>query len=74
MDDMNDMWVARNKNGELNFFVNEPYRYVFGEYTNHEKHVWLCDEYNVCHTPLPESMFPELRWEDEPIKVEVKKI
>lgn len=59
------MWVAREKSGRLFLFTNKPIR--------HEKcpGLWVND--NVI-TPIMEidpSLFPNLKWEDEPLEVEL---
>lgn len=55
------MWVARDKDGDLKFFANKPIRN---------------EDYWAEH-PLGEFcrindwLFPELKWEDEPIEVNI---
>lgn len=56
------MWVARNKDGFLFLFYNKPRRY---------------DEYgkwkSSAETPMQidRTLFPNLKWEDDPIEVEL---
>lgn len=53
------MWVARDRTGDLEAYMNEPER---------GNHVWLNDgEYSH----IPRNLFPNLRWEDNPIEVEM---
>lgn len=55
------MWVARDKNGTLKLFDSMPKR---GE---------LCGEwFNAWCFKLNNDLFPDLKWEDEPIEVELK--
>jgi hypothetical protein len=60
-------WVARDKfrNG-LHLFTEKPYR---GD-TAYE--VWRFNTGNIIE--LNEKAFPDLKWEDEPIRVEIKPI
>jgi hypothetical protein len=52
-------WVARDKSGELCFYLKEPSRGMF---------VWISESEFSC---LPRTLFPYLCWEDEPKKVSV---
>ena len=56
-------WAARDKNGNLNFFLGEPHRTkdVRGE------------EFWVGHTRMkqPNAFLPDLTWADEPVEVEL---
>lgn len=60
------MWVARDKDGCLNLFSSKPVK---------EKDVdwWeLADiENDEEFMELNPELFPDLRWEDEPIEVEL---
>lgn len=63
------MWVARDKDGCLWLYIYKPIR-------SKTNYWWEVDEQN---TPLDEDdclmidieLFPDLRWEDEPIEVEL---
>ena len=67
-------WVARDRNGALHFHKDKPHReYDCAWYTDWKRH----PEPEIFHLRLPKQMdFPELKWEDEPIEVEllIKKV
>jgi len=53
-------WIAREKNGELWFFMKKPNRIAT---------MWNTDNANfMC---IDSNLFPTLHWEDEPKKVSV---
>ena len=58
------MWVARDKNGNLSLFNERPERYF---------NVWM-QRYSieVSIGDLNPTLFPDLRWEDEPLEVELR--
>ncbi len=61
------MWVAREKSGRLFLFESKPIK--------HYKCIGLWVNNGVI-TPIMEidsSLFPNLKWEDEPIEVEIIK-
>lgn len=53
-----EMYVARDKNGRIFVYENKPRRYG---------NIWV----NVggSYIPIGKDMFPNLKWEDEPLKV-----
>lgn len=56
------MWVARDITNKLWLFIDKPIRdkYVLG--------YWGCE--NACECmELDSKLFPDLKWEDEPIEV-----
>lgn len=55
------MYIARDKNRYLHLFIEKPKR------NNNE--YWFSPQYNLS---LDYTLFPELRWEDEPIEVMLK--
>jgi hypothetical protein len=57
-------YVARDENGKLHFFYREPYR---GR-NSWERYTCCLWDYVI---ELPETMFPELKWEDKPIKTKL---
>lgn len=62
------MWVARDKNGVLHVFNNQPTRqYPFKG--SDECGWWFESTYT--QMPILTDIFPEIRWEDEPIEVEL---
>lgn len=66
------MWVARNKNGQLTLFEGRPTRDEENEIWNHYTIYSNCTDSNIQHFSakiLDRKMFPELKWEDEPIEV-----
>lgn len=57
-------WIARDKDGRLFMGYEKPER-LADEYTG----MWV--GYGKDFMELPEEMFPCLKWEDEPIEVEL---
>lgn len=57
-------WVARDKNGEINYFQEYPRRIT----EDRRNYWWDRDYISMC---IDENSFPELTWEDEPIEVEL---
>lgn len=58
------MWVARDKDGELVLYKGKPVR-------SHSKDKWVSFGVNWENFTIDESLFPDLKWEDEPIEVEL---
>ena len=59
------MWVARDMNGSLNLFLDKPIR-DFEEWTPSDK--------LLQYITIPSLEFADLKWEDEPIEVELCKL
>lgn len=59
---MNNLWIARDKNGFLRLFGEEPYK-------NKKRDEW---EPIIGSIWLNDSDFPEVTWENSPIEVELK--
>ena len=53
-------WVARDKNNDLHYFEVKPTRLETSWYDRDYISIWI-----------DSSEFSELRWEDDPIKVEL---
>ena len=64
------MWIARDKDGELNLFSNKPHRCTSIGWNNESWDVESMDEFNDTMLLNP-NLFPNLNWEDEPIEVEL---
>lgn len=60
------LWVARDKDGELNLYLAKPIR--FNNSNGWEKDCWDTDDEYLHIDP---SLFPNLKWEDEPFQVEL---
>ena len=58
-------WVARDCNGDLNLFETKPKRSTFTR-----RKYWFTD--SCMHYHIREDVFPDLKWEDEPKKVELE--
>lgn len=58
-------WVARDEDGALYVFASRPQR-AKGIY---KEDIW---DNGDAALPLPKSIFPDLKWEDEPIEVELE--
>lgn len=54
-------WVARDENGQVWLYAQRPFR-------NHT--VWTTDKGRY-FIRIYDTLFPSLRWEDEPIEVEI---
>ena len=58
---MNNIWIARDKDGDLFAFLSEPTRYE-------ETGEWAAaGERNA--SMLLDSWFPELTWDDDPMEL-----
>lgn len=58
------MWVARDKNGELNLYKTKPFR-------NHREEFWEVDDLENMIL-LPSDLLPEIRWEEGPDEITLK--
>ena len=63
------MYVARDKDGVLHVFNNQPTRQY--PYKGSDKCGWWFESTTYTQMPISTDLFPELRWEDEPIEVEL---
>lgn len=63
MENKYKLWVAREKRGGLFLYETKPILdYDFG--------IWFTD--SDCMGTISKNLFPELKWEDEPIEVELR--
>ncbi len=58
------MWVARDKNNSLWLYKEKPYR-------NEIYECWQSEDPYVYVGPIDKTLFPNLKWEDEPIEVTI---
>lgn len=58
-------WVARDKNGEIYMFNNNPKRVD-------DEGIFLNNSYDGLCTELDSSLFSEITWENSPKKIEMK--
>lgn len=59
------MWIARDKDQTLWLFENKPIK---------ENDVWNCSDHISAYIKISDkTLFPELKWEDEPIEVDLIK-
>lgn len=63
------LWVARDKDGELNLYLAKPIR--FNNSNGWEKDCWDTDDEFLT---IDTNLFPNLKWEDEPRQVELNEI
>lgn len=56
-------YVTRDSDGRLSLFLNRPVRNIYG--------FWQSSKFGEREDVLPESAFPDLTWDDEPIEVEL---
>lgn len=76
------MWIARNEDGELELFKTLPKRHILNINYDiiYRSGKWVIEEITPEHTwhfpgaPIDKNLFPNLKWEDEPIEVELKAI
>lgn len=63
------MWIARDKNGTMWLYIDEPVRSsLFGRWeVDTEKSLLRSDD---C-MEIDGDLFPDLEWEDKPIEVEL---
>jgi len=60
------MWIARDKNNLLYIYLNKPFK----EFK--EDDVWTVSSKNSDKWfNIPSTLFPNLKWENEPIEVEL---
>lgn len=62
-------YVARDKNGELNFYIGKPFRGDTEFGTNTRKNVMVLSRYSSDFLGLNENDYVNLKWEDEPLEV-----
>lgn len=63
------MWIARDEDGLLNLFFDEPpYKWI-----DHDIVTWVNDSKNF-DVNLDDSLFPEVTFENSPQEVELKLI
>lgn len=65
MENKYKLWVARDLSGMLFAYFNKPIRYTV--YTVWKE--WDSNKVSLC---IDDSFFPELKWEDEPLEVELR--
>lgn len=59
---INEMWLARNKDGDLAMYENKPFKSKLAEQ-------WICSGWFEF---LPKDRFPEVQWSnEEPTKVKL---
>lgn len=56
-------YVTRDPDGRLSLFLNRPIRNTY--------EFWQSPKIREIEHELPESAFPDLTWDDEPIEVEI---
>lgn len=74
------MWIARNEDGELELFKTLPKRHTLIINYNevYKSGKWVIEEITPEHTwrfpgiSINKNLFSNLKWEDEPIEVELK--
>lgn len=59
------MWVARDKDGELVLYKGRPVRGSL------DKDKWVSFGSTWENFTIDESLFPSLKWEDEPLEVDL---
>jgi hypothetical protein len=63
------MWAARDQDGQLFLYDIKPSRKSDGN--NEWPNLWDNGNYNM---PLDKTLFPDLKWGNEPLKVELKAV
>ena len=64
MENKYKLWAARDWGGMLYAYFNIPIRDT----------VWKEWDSDGVHLSIDDSFFPELKWEDEPIEVEIRQV
>ena len=62
------IWIARDKNGRLMIFKNQPVLYQDGEFVNQKQ---LDGNFGFVHK-IPEGLYPEVTFENSPRELVVK--
>lgn len=63
------MWITRSKHGILSLFVNDyPHRAYNEQWLAYSDGHLDCEYRGVT---IEKNIFPELKWEDEPVEVEL---
>lgn len=73
----NAVWVARDLNGKLYSYKDKPKRNCVKKFWIEGKqktHVIQFKEKDLYLEKIDDSLFPDIRWEDEPIKVELNSV
>lgn len=65
MENKYKFWIARDKRNELFLYKSKPKRVC-----NYE--IWLSNL--VCMGTISKNLFPDLKWENEPIEVELRSV
>lgn len=64
------LWVARDKNGWLHLWFREPHRAINFWIAEQIQDGWLeREEFVQNKHRLDDNLFPEIKWEDEPVEV-----
>ena len=62
----NDMWIARDKSGELFIYGHKPCKGIAS---------WVGDTFDYSEVDCDVDLFPEVQWEDEePTELIIKKV
>lgn len=62
---MEEMWLARDRNGDLRMYKREPLKYLHWGF-------WDLRKAPYGQIKLPSNIFPEVKWSDsEPTKVKL---
>ena len=64
-DKIKTYWIARDQDGQVSIFASKPERNKVGQ--------WVSSDRKYYGT-LPCFIVPKLKWENEPIQVEIKEI
>lgn len=67
------MWVARDEDGDLHLFTKCPVRGKCHDYEYNEYNFWKVNEKfeENFYLEIPKNLFPDLKWEDNPIEVTI---
>ena len=72
------VWIARDKDGELNLFTHKPHRCTNDGFDNSS---WDCPDMPeegesevINYMEIDDTLFPELTWEDDNMEFELKQI
>ena len=65
------MWVARDKSGILRLFSVKPSRVTTPKGTWQYENTWFINLTEGNEMCIDDTLFPDIKWEDEPISVDL---
>ena len=63
------MWTERDKNGSLRLYIEKPVQKQKIKDSEYETCLDWCTDVDKMIGYLPSNLYPELKWEDDPVEV-----